>query len=126
MAEDGKRNQILDEALGVFARFGLKKTTVSDVAERVGMTKGNLYHYFENKRDLYEETVGRALLRWRDTVAGEVDATDDVVEKLEVMSRRSLEHLSADRCVGAGVADDVGSDRGQSSLGVGSHGVVES
>jgi len=91
-----KQNKILDAALKLFALSGFRKTTLEDVAEKVGMTKSNLYFYVNNKRDLYEKTVSRSLRRWRDLVAEAVADTDDVVEKFSVMAKKSFEYLAAD------------------------------
>ena len=94
MNRDKKLDEILDAALTLFALYGFRKTTVEDVAEKVGMTKSNLYFYVKNKRDLYEKTVSRALQRWRDSVAGAVSETDDVVEKFSVMAKQSFAYLA--------------------------------
>lgn len=96
MDRDKKQNEILDAALKLFAIYGFRKTTVEDVAEKIGMTTSNLYFYVKNKRDLYEKTVSRALQRWRDSVAGAVAETDDVVEKFSVMATQSFEYLAGD------------------------------
>ena len=96
MDRDKKQNEILDAALKLFAVYGFRKTTVEDVAEKVGMTKSNLYFYVNNKRDLYEKTVSRALQRWRDSVAKAVSKTDDVVEKFSVMAKQSFAYLADD------------------------------
>ena len=91
-----KQNKILDAALKLFALYGFRKTTLEDIAEKVGMTKSNLYFYVNNKRDLYEKTVSRSLRRWRDLVAEAIADTDDVVDKFSVMAKKSFEYLAAD------------------------------
>ena len=80
MNKTDKRQDIFRAALKLFARYGFKKTTVEDVAAEVGMTKSNLYFYVANKRELYEQTVGNALIQWRDSVAAAISQVDDVVE----------------------------------------------
>ena len=96
MDKGEKQNEILNAALKLFALYGYKKTTVEDVAEKVGMTKSNLYFYVKNKRDLYEKTVSRALERWRDSVARAIGETDDVVEKFSVMAKESFTYLAGE------------------------------
>ena len=51
------RGQILDAALKLFARHGYGATSVSDIADEAGVSKGNVYHHFPDK-----ETIFRALL----------------------------------------------------------------
>jgi AcrR family transcriptional regulator len=94
MTKTDKQQDIFNAALKLFARYGFKKTTVEDVAAEVGMTKSNLYFYVANKRELYELTVGSALIQWRDSVAAAILPVDDVVEKFTVMAAKSFEYLS--------------------------------
>jgi TetR/AcrR family fatty acid metabolism transcriptional regulator len=44
-----KRPDILDAALARFLRYGLKKTTMQEVARDAGVAVGTLYLYFEDK-----------------------------------------------------------------------------
>lgn len=48
-AMDATRWEILRHAEELFGHYGLKKTTMADIAERTGMSPGNLYRYFRNK-----------------------------------------------------------------------------
>lgn len=50
---EAKRVQILDAAIGCFARSGYEVTSMDDVAEAAKVSKGSLYDYFENKEDLF-------------------------------------------------------------------------
>ena len=49
--------QILDAALDLFIRKGYASTKISDIAERVGMSVGLLFHYFKSKESLYEKLI---------------------------------------------------------------------
>ncbi len=69
---DERRGEILTAALAVFAELGYRQATLNDVADRVGVTKGCLYHYFESKEQLLV-----ALLRER--VASAVRAEEELV-----------------------------------------------
>jgi AcrR family transcriptional regulator len=51
------RQQILDSALKLFSHRGYGATSVRDIAEAAGVSKGNVYHHFPDK-----ETIFRALL----------------------------------------------------------------
>jgi AcrR family transcriptional regulator len=50
-----KRRQILDAAVGVFARQGFHATRVSDIADEAGVAYGLVYHYFRSKDDVLNE-----------------------------------------------------------------------
>lgn len=66
---EARRQQILDAALDLFARQGFSATTTKQIAERVGVTEGLIFHYYPSKSDLL-----RALTRQRSTIMGEVQA----------------------------------------------------
>jgi AcrR family transcriptional regulator len=51
------RTQILESALKLFSHRGYGATSVRDIAEDAGVSKGNVYHHFSDK-----ETIFRALL----------------------------------------------------------------
>lgn len=51
------RQLILDSALKLFSHKGYGATSVRDIAEEAGVSKGNVYHHFPDK-----ETIFRALL----------------------------------------------------------------
>ena len=42
-----RRDEILEAAQAVFSELGFDRTTLNDVAERAGVTKGAVYHYFD-------------------------------------------------------------------------------
>lgn len=87
---------ILHTALIVFAEFGFQKTTMADVAGRLGMTKGNLYLYVKDKKDLYHKTVSHALSAWQSKVLEAVAAEPDVRRKFSLMCVKAVEYLSED------------------------------
>jgi AcrR family transcriptional regulator len=66
MAPEERREAILDAALSVFSDLGYTQATLNDVADRVGVTKGCLYHYFESKErlllDLIQDRIGAAIV----------------------------------------------------------------
>lgn len=58
---DERREQILQAALGVFARRGLAATKIGDIAAAVGLSHGLVYHYFASKDEVFTALVERAL-----------------------------------------------------------------
>jgi AcrR family transcriptional regulator len=63
-----RREQILDVAVGVFARNGFHDTSMNDVAEVAGVTKPVLYQHFDSKQDLYLALLDEAGRRMLDTI----------------------------------------------------------
>ncbi|MEZ4604228.1 MAG: TetR/AcrR family transcriptional regulator [Desulfobacterales bacterium] len=87
---------IYQVALAAFAEFGYRKTTMDDVAGRLHMTKGNLYLYVKNKKDLYHQTVSHALLKWQSKVLEAVERQKDVKRKFFTMCFKAVEYLAQD------------------------------
>jgi len=48
-----RRDEIVEAAEAVFSELGFDRTTLNDVAERAGVTKGAVYHYFDSKDELF-------------------------------------------------------------------------
>lgn len=47
-----RKAAICDAALGVFAQYGFRRTSMEDIARAAGMSRPALYLYFRNKEDL--------------------------------------------------------------------------
>ncbi len=47
-------SEIIEAAEELFSTHGYENTSVQDIADKCGMTKGALYHHFESKEDLLE------------------------------------------------------------------------
>jgi AcrR family transcriptional regulator len=58
---ENARGQILAEAAAKFARAGYDGTSMDDIADSVGVTKAGIYHYFPNKKAIYEAIVVNTL-----------------------------------------------------------------
>jgi AcrR family transcriptional regulator len=50
---DQTRQALLDAALVTFSRKGFTATRLEEIAETAKVTRGAIYHHFENKLDLY-------------------------------------------------------------------------
>lgn len=54
-------DRLLAEATRLFARQGFEGTSVAQIVEAAGVTKGAMYHYFSSKDDLLHEVYARVL-----------------------------------------------------------------
>ena len=52
-----KKKDILEQALKLFMRFGIKSMTMDDVATQLRISKKTLYEHFSDKNDLVEQVV---------------------------------------------------------------------
>jgi len=53
------RKQILDAALKLFSHRGYGATSVNDIADEAGLSKGNVYHHFPDKEAMFRALLDR-------------------------------------------------------------------
>lgn len=52
---DDQKTSVVQAAAQVIQQFGFDKTTMSDIAKALHMSKSSLYHYFTRKEDIFLE-----------------------------------------------------------------------
>lgn len=80
-----RRRAILDAAAAVFDSQGYSATTVEEIAERAGISKGSVYNYFQSKHDLFNHLFTEAVATDEaeaDRIAAEPIRADDKVRRL--------------------------------------------
>ena len=55
-------HQLLDAAERVFAEKGVSRTSLQDIAQAAGVTRGAIYWHFTNKADLFNAMMARIIL----------------------------------------------------------------
>jgi AcrR family transcriptional regulator len=55
--KDPFREEILAGARELLERFGFKKTTMEDIARKVGKSKSALYYYYKTKEEIFEAVI---------------------------------------------------------------------
>lgn len=82
---DDKRNQIIEAALKRFSHFGIAKTSMSEVADDLKLSKANLYYYFPDKFSLIEAIAHRIFDESEVEIAKAFDEADGTLELLHRM-----------------------------------------
>ena len=54
---DARQQAVLDAAVGVYARYGFRKTSMEEVARAAGVSRQGLYLQFANKEELFRKAV---------------------------------------------------------------------
>jgi TetR/AcrR family fatty acid metabolism transcriptional regulator len=73
-----KKVRILATAVDIFREKG-KKTTISEIGKRAGVTDSIIYHYFRNKEDLLFYAAGEQVLALTGTLTDHLDQFTDPV-----------------------------------------------
>ena len=57
--ETQTKDRIIAVADALFKQYGYQKTTVADIAKKLGMSPANVYRFFESKKDIVEAVALR-------------------------------------------------------------------
>lgn len=82
------RDRILDTAERVFLKKGVARTSLADVADAAGVTRGAIYWHFKNKADLFDAMMQRVSLPMEEMVARAGD--EDIEDPLAYVRRCAL------------------------------------
>ncbi|WP_394236550.1 TetR/AcrR family transcriptional regulator [Niallia oryzisoli] len=93
-AKEDKKELIIESAVRVFAERGYYKATTAMVAKAAGVTQPYVFHFFENKEELFKVVIDRAFGRVYDTFV-KVEAPAD--QLLETMGRGFAEIIQTHR-----------------------------
>jgi AcrR family transcriptional regulator len=85
---------ILSAARALFEKQGLKKTTMDDIASRIGKCKGALYYYFASKDEIFEAVVDQEMTEFFKQETIETNAVYGSKEKLIAYCRTRLKKIS--------------------------------
>ena len=87
---DQKRAQILKSAARVFADEGFDRASMAQLARECGISKANIYHYYNSKDAILYDILETYLRELRDTVCG-LDLTNRTpAERLQCVVREIL------------------------------------
>ncbi len=76
------REEIVNQAQLIFRQYGLKKTTMEEIAEACGKAKSTLYHYFKNKKEVFDAVFLKELKSLRNSIQKKVNQKQTVSDKL--------------------------------------------
>lgn len=84
------RRQLVDSALHLFFRHGFDRTSLQQIVEEAGLTKGAFYHHFQSKEDLLWQIQDEYLETQRDGALAIIDKGGPAVEQVRSLIELSL------------------------------------
>jgi AcrR family transcriptional regulator len=88
------RQAIIVAAKELFARFGLAKTTMEDIAKASKKAKSTLYYYFKNKEEVFTSVITQEITGLKSVINEAVQDEDDPYLKLRKFVNTRLAYLS--------------------------------
>jgi AcrR family transcriptional regulator len=76
-ANPERAERILDAANRLFVRYGYDKTTVSEIANAAGVSKGAIYLHWKSKEDLFEALIFREGERLLEDMIARIEGDPD-------------------------------------------------
>lgn len=89
-----KKEIILTIAMKKFARYGIRKTTIDEIAQEAHISKGLIYHYFSNKEDIFYAVLDREVQIIEKLIHEELEKTQTPRDKLKVFIETSIKRLT--------------------------------
>lgn len=91
--QDKKKELIIDAALKRFAHFGLSKTTMTEIANDLSLSKALLYYYFPDKISLYAAVLNSILNMMDKQVRKCVEGAESSFESLTLLLDKRQEFI---------------------------------
>lgn len=95
-----RRQAIIDTAADLFQKVGYERTSMNEVAKRVGGSKATLYNYFASKEALFETVVRTYSTHFLNEATSELSTYNDkeitFVQKLTRFGERKMAVLLTD------------------------------
>jgi len=88
-----KKERILETATDIFSRFGIKKATMDEIAQKVRMGKSTLYHYFKSKEEIFLEVVKRESDTLKENLKKEVEKAITPQNKFRAYAKARMKYL---------------------------------
>jgi TetR/AcrR family transcriptional repressor of nem operon len=79
------RERILHESLRLFSLKGYLSTSINDILDAAGTSKGGFYNHFTTKEDLFFEVLNEAQKIWRVRALYGLREIEDPVEKIQLL-----------------------------------------
>jgi AcrR family transcriptional regulator len=90
-----RRRQIFEAAAELFSHSGYHGVTVDSIAQRAGISKGNLYWYFRSKQEIFRLLLDHATEELYTPVARTLESDLAPREKLRALAAATLDAAEA-------------------------------
>ncbi|MBM9461173.1 TetR family transcriptional regulator [Nocardioides sp. zg-536] len=91
------RGALIQSALDLFERDGFDRTTLQQIVDGAGLTKGAFYHHFQSKEDVLWQIQNEYLDSQIEAATAIREKDDDPVEQLRALIRLSLGGVESHR-----------------------------
>lgn len=94
-----KEIKILKSALDKFSKFGFTKTSISDIYTDAKVSKGLVYYYFKDKKDLYLSCLDYSYNLVKSEIEKYFDKKTDLISRLSEITIAKMEFFLINKSV---------------------------
>lgn len=98
---DTKQN-IVDKSEHLFSIKGYYNTSIADIMEATGLTKGGLYGHFKSKEDIWYAVYEQAAEKWSRILFQDIKKIHDPLERIEKVLSNFLNNYLGDNVFAGG------------------------
>lgn len=84
--------EVINVAFKRFLQFGYTKTTMTEIADEIGMSAANLYRYFDNKQDIATACCLRIMTQRLDRLRAVATGEGSLHHRLKTYAMTLVEH----------------------------------
>ena len=96
------RQDIIEKSLRLFCIKGYYNTSINDILQATGLTKGGLYGHFASKEDLWYAVYDEALRIWRKVVFQGIQSDSDPLQRIQALIENDLKNKLGKGVFGGG------------------------
>ena len=94
--KEARKREIAIAGLKAFCEKGYAGTTIEDIVKKAGCSHGLFYHYFKNKKEVFDETMRIRREKSDDDVDKQLSSQPDYNEKLRIILNNMFYDLKND------------------------------
>ena len=77
--------EVLNATIGAVSEYGMRRTSMSDIAERAGVSRQTLYNLFGNKDEIYHVAILHMAALWEEKARNRLANAQTLSEQLDVL-----------------------------------------
>jgi TetR/AcrR family transcriptional repressor of nem operon len=89
---DLTRHNIIEKSMHLFSVKGYFNTSIADIVQATGLTKGGLYGHFRNKEEIWYAVYDECVRIWKSIVFQGVGVISDPLERIDKIMENSLKN----------------------------------
>ncbi len=90
---DDKKERIIEIAQKIFARFGIQKSTMDEIAKMARMGKATLYYYFKSKEEIFAEVIKKEARILKQKISEEIKKASTPQEQIKAYVHTRMKHF---------------------------------